>query len=188
MVFSVGGTEDEDIRFNRVILLDLMYLTTPTGTKPVLHVMDRDTRFHAASFLRSISASDVWNALIRCWVHTYAGIPTSLLVDSGSQLKSDEFKGLTQQAGITLHHTGVEAHNSLGLLERYHDAIRRVYEKVTRANPTLDPEMALSCAVKAANDITGPNGICPTTLLFGIYPAIDSQLPPNQQSMDETRR
>jgi hypothetical protein len=107
MVFSVGGTEDEDIRFNRVILLDLMFLNTPSGARPVLHVMYRDTRFHAASFLRSVSASDVWNALIQCWVHTYAGIPTSLLVDSGSQLKSDKFRGLTQQAGITLHHTGV---------------------------------------------------------------------------------
>jgi hypothetical protein len=47
VVFSVGGTEDEDIRFNRVILLDLMYLTTTSGARPVLHVMDRDTRFHA---------------------------------------------------------------------------------------------------------------------------------------------
>jgi hypothetical protein len=109
-------------------------------------------------------------------------------VDSGSQLKYDEFKGLTQKTGITLHHTGVESHNSLWLLERYHDGIRRVYEKVTKANPTLDPDMALSCAVKAANDVTGPNGICPTTLLFGIYPAIDSQLPPSQQNRDEVLR
>jgi hypothetical protein len=48
--------------------------------------------------------------------------------------------------------------------------------------------MALSCAVKAANDITGSNGICPTTLIFGIYPAIDSQLPPNKQNRDEVLR
>jgi hypothetical protein len=48
--------------------------------------------------------------------------------------------------------------------------------------------MALSCAVKAANDITGPTGICPRTLLFGIFPAKDSQLPPNQKNRDEVLR
>jgi hypothetical protein len=48
VLFSVGGTEDDDILFNRVILLDIMYLSTALGTKPVLHVMDRVTKFHAA--------------------------------------------------------------------------------------------------------------------------------------------
>jgi IS30 family transposase len=100
-----------------VLLLDLMYLNTPQGKKPVLHVMDRDTRFHAARFLNSVSAASVWDALAECWMHIFAGMPTSLLVDQGSQLRSDEFKEMTQQAGITLRHTGVEAHNSLGLLE-----------------------------------------------------------------------
>jgi hypothetical protein len=71
VLFAVGGTEDEDIRFNRVILLDLIYLETPEGTKPVLHVMDRDTRFHAARFLISISASSVWEALVECWIHMF---------------------------------------------------------------------------------------------------------------------
>jgi hypothetical protein len=63
--FAVGGTEEEEIRFNRVLLLDLMHLSTPRGTKPILHVMDRDTRFHAARFLPSASASAVWETLGR---------------------------------------------------------------------------------------------------------------------------
>jgi hypothetical protein len=162
VLFAVGGTEDEDIRFNRVILLDLMYLETPEGTKPVLHVMDRDTRFHAARFLLSISAPSVWEALVECWIHMFSGMPNTLLVDQGSQLRSDEFKGITQQAGISLRHTGIEAHSSLGLLERYHDAIRRTYDKVRLEDPHVRPSMALSAAVKAANDCTGPTKL--TTL------------------------
>jgi hypothetical protein len=117
-----------------------------------------------------------------------SGMPNTLLVDQGSQLRSNEFKSITQQAGISLRYTGVEAHSSLGLLERYHDAIRRTYDKLRLDDPHVRSSMALSAAVKAANDCTGPNGICPTTLVFGVYPAIDSQVPPNQQNRDSTLR
>jgi hypothetical protein len=163
-----------------VLLLDLMYLSTPQGTKPVLHVMDRDTIFHAARFLPSVSASAVWPTLVECWMHLFSGMPTSLLVDQGSQLRSDEFKELTLQSGIMLRHTGVEYHNSLGLLERYNDAIRRTYDKIQLEDPSIKPTMSLSAAVKVTNDCTGPNGICPTTLIFGVYPVINSKVPPAQ--------
>jgi hypothetical protein len=113
---------------------------------------------------------------------------TYLLVDQGSQLRSEDFKETTQQSGITLRHTGLEAHNSLGLLERYHDAIRRTFDKIVLDEPLIRPAMALSAAVKAANDCTGPNGIFPTTLVFGVYPAIDSQVPPTQQNRDGVLR
>jgi hypothetical protein len=48
--------------------------------------------------------------------------------------------------------------------------------------------MSLSATVKPASDCTGPNVICPTTLVFGVYPAIDSQVPPAQQNRDSVLR
>jgi hypothetical protein len=48
------------------------------------------------------------------------------------------------------------------------------------------PVMALPAAVNAEN--TEPSGICPTTLVFGVYPAIDSQVTPTQQNRDNVLR
>jgi hypothetical protein len=42
------------------------------------------------------------------------------------------------------------------------------------------------CVFGGAN--TGPNRTCPTTLVFGVYPAIDSQVPPTQQNRDGVPR
>ena len=65
----------------------------------------------------------------------------------------------------------VEAHNSVGLVERYHTPLRRAYEIIRDElkDERIDKEMALQMAVKAVNDSAGPNGIVPTLLVFGAY-------------------
>ncbi|KAI9035080.1 uncharacterized protein KD926_004645 [Aspergillus affinis] len=76
----------------------------------------------------------------------------------------------------------VEAHNSVGKVERYHVPLRRAYEILREElkDEKIDREMILQMAVKAINDSAGPNGIVPTLLVFGAYPRmteIDLPLP-----------
>jgi hypothetical protein len=109
--------------------MDLMFI----NGKAVLHVIDSPTRFNATTFLDSHSKSygqssnGIWDAFIDIWCSIYAGYPDRLRIDSGSAFTSVKWKTLTESRGITLCISGVEAHNSLGIEERYHGPLRRVY-------------------------------------------------------------
>jgi len=54
---------NKDLLFNRVVLMDLMSFES----KPVLHMVCKDTLFSAAAFLDGESSNDVWNTYVRHW-------------------------------------------------------------------------------------------------------------------------
>ena len=64
----------------------------------------------------------------------------------------------------------VEAHNSIGITERYHGPVRRAYQIIVVEIRDIDKDMALQMAFKAINDSAGPDGLIPTLLVFGAYP------------------
>lgn len=53
-----------------------------------------------------------------------------------------------------------------------HHPLRITYEKLRHIYPNISPELALSCAVRGANDTQGPEVLVPTTLVFGIVPRV----------------
>ena len=74
----------------------------------------------------------------------------------------------------------VEAHNSISKVERYYTPLRRAY-KIIRTElkkEGIDDEVCLQMAVKAINDIAGPNSLVPTLLVFRAYPRMTSADPP----------
>ena len=103
-------------RFNHVVAVDIMYI----NNKPILHVVDEATHFSSAQWLRKVSSSEVWKALLRCWCNVYLGPPDHLRIDQGSQFTSDEFKSLSESAGISILEAPVESPNSMSHVERYH--------------------------------------------------------------------
>jgi transposase InsO family protein len=119
----------EDIVFGDELSIDLMFI----DGQAVLHVFDTATRFSAATSLDSHndsfgqSVEGVWLALIETWFTLYTGYPNRLRIDAGSIFASPRWKELSNMAGITLRMSGVEAHNSLGIGERMHGPLRRIY-------------------------------------------------------------
>ena len=91
---------------------------------------------------------------------------------------SKDFKHLAIIMGITTKTVPVEAHWSIGKVERYHAVLRRAYQIVSEELPDLDKEMVLQMAVKAVNDTAGPNGLVPTLLVFGAFPRMSELDPP----------
>jgi hypothetical protein len=80
--------------------------------------------------------------------------------------------------GINTKGVPVEAHNSIGMVERYHGPLRRVYQIIIVEIPDIDKDMALQMAFKAINDSAGPDGLVPTLLVFGAYPRmVESDAP-----------
>ena len=174
---------EEKVVFNQTVALDLFWL----DGRAALHVVDLGTGFSNAMFLTGQSVSDVWRAFTMCWSSLYVGHPNSMRTDSGSVFTSDRWTKLTTDHGIDLRVSGIESHNSLGLGERYHSPLRRIFRKLKHEAPSLDNGLILRLATKAMNDTVGPEGYVPSLLVFGTlprFPAVYSKLPDQKQRME----
>jgi hypothetical protein len=81
---------------------------------------------------------------------------------------------------ITMKTTGVESHSSLGVGERYHASLRRIYQKLREENPGVERVVLLQCAVFAMNSTLGTDGFVPILLVYGQLPRVPSlaSIPP----------
>ena len=66
----------------------------------------------------------------------------------------------------------VEAYNSVGIVERYHSPVRRVYQIITSKVPSINKDVVLQIAFRAVNDSIGLDGLVPTLLVYRAYPRI----------------
>ena len=163
----------ENVRFNARAYIDIMYL----DGKPVLHIVDEATRFSAAKFLTKVSTDSVWEAMIMCWSSVYTGLPHNIMVDEGSQYRKI-FAELSALHDVNLEKSGVQSHHSLGVGERYHKPLRDTYRKLKLDYPSMQRQVLLALAVKAMNDTLGPEGVVPSSLVFGEYPSLRSFVGP----------
>uniref|UniRef100_A0A093UYI9 Transposon Ty1-NL2 Gag-Pol polyprotein n=1 Tax=Talaromyces marneffei PM1 TaxID=1077442 RepID=A0A093UYI9_TALMA len=146
----------DDVSFNHSIIVDIMYI----NGKPVLHVVDEATRFNAAHWLDNISAKATWTTLRIMWIDMYLGPPDFIVTDAGKNFTSKEFSQNALSMNITVTTVPVEAHWSIGTVERYHAVLRRSYEIMKKELP-------------------GPDGLVPTLLVFGAYPRMTEYDPPS---------
>lgn len=167
-------TVRDDVEFNHSIIVDVMYI----DGKPVLHIVDEATRFNAACWLANISSKHIWDMIRMIWIDMYLGPPDFIVTDAGKNFTSKEFAQHATSIGTIVATVPVEAHWSIGTVERYHAVLRRSYEIIKEELPEASPEIALQMAVKSVNDTTGPNGLTPTLLLFGAYPRMTEYDPP----------
>jgi hypothetical protein len=156
----------DDVNFNYSIIVDIFYISG----KPVLHIVDEGTRYQAGRWLNNISAKHTWDTLKLGWIDTYLGPPDQIVVDAGKQFTSKEFSQYINTLGTKIKIMPVEAHNSVGIVERYHGPIRRAYLIITTEIPSLKKDIALQMAFKAINDSAGPDGLIPTLLVYGALP------------------
>ncbi|KAI1002730.1 hypothetical protein K3495_g5472 [Podosphaera aphanis] len=168
-------TLPEDCEFSYEIIVDVMYLSN----RPVLHVVDVATAFQAGKFLPSLSAKETWEVLRFLWIDTYQGPSDIVTHDAGTNFASHEFRNEAKMMGITCKQIPIEAHWSIGKLDRYHAPLRRAYEVInSELNSVVSQDAILQMAFKAVNDTTGPNGLVPTLLVFSTYPRINNESPP----------
>lgn len=166
-IFKVSMPEDT-IEFNHEIEVDLFFI----HNKPILHIIDRGTRYSVARFISSQSAEYVWNVIVDAWVTVFTGFPNIIAHDQGTNFDSAFFQGMCSEFGIVTKRTPTQSHNSLSICERYHHIIRRVFLKVESQHPQLGENLTLAIAVHAVNTTAGPKGIVPALLLFGTLPKL----------------
>ncbi|KHJ32126.1 hypothetical protein EV44_g3759 [Erysiphe necator] len=89
-----------------------------------------------------------------------------------SSFVSREFNQRASSMAITAMSVPVEAHWSIGLVERYHHTLRRCYKIITEElkDSVTSKDVRLQMVIKTVNDSAGLNGLIPTLLVFGIFP------------------
>jgi hypothetical protein len=162
--------------YNYSIYVDVMYI----DGDPILHVIDEATRFQAAKWLRDLSAKHTWETLQYYWMDTYLGPPDLITHDAGKNFVSKKFRQYATSLGITTKSVPVEAHWSIGIVERAHPELKRAYNIISEElkGEGVTKHILLQMAVKAINDTAGPNGLVLTLLLFGAYPRMTDRDPP----------
>ena len=127
-----------------------------------------------------MSAKCAWNTLQLCWIDTYLGPPDFVVHDAGKNFSSTEFKEHANLMAVEVKEVPVEAHNSVGKVERYHAPLRRAFLVIRdELQNEVTTDVILQMAVKAVNDTAGPDGIVPTLLVFGAYPRMTASSPPS---------
>ena len=178
-----------DLIFNHVLAVDIMYI----NGKPILHVVDEATHYMSALFLRKVSSEETWKAIQRCWIRVYLGPPDNIRVDQGSNFVSQHFRNCTNSEGIQLLEAPVESPSTMTHVERYHAPLRSAYLKIRSDLPRTESDAdCLQMAVKSVNDTVGPEGLCPTLLVYGSIPRPARQTPADTQlarahAMDKAR-
>lgn len=81
-----------------------------------------------------------------------------------------EFKQYAANMGIIVKNAPVEAHHSIGLVERYHGPLRRVCSIITTEILDIKPDLVLQMSLKVINNSADPNELVPTLLVFDAYP------------------
>ncbi len=76
---------------------------------------------------------------------------------------------------IIVKNAPVEAHYSIGMVERYHGPLRQVYSIITPEIPGIKPDLAQQISFNAINNSVGPNWLVPTLLVFGAYLGMTEQ-------------
>ena len=159
-------TLKDDLDFNYNIIIDIIYIEG----KPVLHLVDEATRFQAGRWLKNVSAQQVWDQLRLYWIDIYLGPPNLVTANAGKQFMAKKFKHYAINIGIIIKNALMEAHHSMGMVERYHEPLRQAYSIITTEIPSIKPDLALQMSFKAINNSIGPNGLVSTLLVFGAYP------------------
>ena len=185
--FKFKITDEENMLFNKTVEIDIAKI----GDSNVLHVIDLATGFNAARYLPDDSAASVWNAFRMCWIDVLIGPPEYVRVDAGTNVASAEFAANASSLNIAVQQVPVEAHNSIGKIERSHGILRRVFviikEELKESGAKFDRNLVLQMACKAINDTAGPDKKIPTLLVFGAYPRLVEKSSPTPDIMKRAK-
>ena len=153
--------------FNDVISIDVFSV----GQYDILHTIDVKERYSMLQLLEKNDSEHCKMAIVTGWVASF-GIPNFLLVDSGNPLLADPFASYVTDLGVTIIPVPVQAHHSIGLVERHHQAVKfqigNLVAKLNNDGKAADIRELLAFAQLHHNWVpTGPDGFSPAQRLMG---------------------
>lgn len=107
--------------------------------------------------------------------------------DRELRVTSELFQNLVKINGIIVQLPPIEAHNAIGIGERYHAPLRPIYLTLGLSYSHLQPRITLTLALKGMSDTLGPEGLLPSFLVLGTNPTLsvsNESLPTQRDQMD----
>lgn len=128
----------------------------------------------------------IWTTAIECWDYMYSGLPNTIVVDQGTNLCL-YFIPMAELHGVDLEHTGIESDHSIRLGAGYHQPLLKTFRKIIVENLSADRKLSLVVSTMAMNDILGPEGLVPSSLVFLEFPTklTKSEITLSGPSVDE---
>ena len=140
-------------------------LTTKSGYRFLLTIMDMSTRFPEAIPLKKITARTVVEALVQFF--TRYGLPNEIQSDQGSNFMSGIFKQVMKELGIKQLTSSGYHPQSQGALERYHLTLKTMLRAHCLEYPE-DWDKGISFVVFATRDAPNEStGFTPFELVYG---------------------
>lgn len=131
-VLKLSLPNTNNLKFSDKISIYHMFLESSA----FLHSVDIATHFSAVMFLDSNGnlygqLVDVsWLLFIQTWCTSYTGFLNRFRTDQRSAFASDRWKQLTNLNVLEIRLSGVQAHSSMRVGERLHQAPQTVYRKL----------------------------------------------------------
>ena len=182
------------IDFSHKVYLDGVSWTNNQGRSfHFFHMLDAGTNYHVAVASPAKTSQDLIRVLNQHWL-SWAGPPTEMVVDSGTEMNSQEFAEFTQRFNIRSTTTAPDAHWQSGKIERHGAFLQSMLSKIDMEHPVLDYDdlqQALNQCTHAKNSISIRHGYAPEVIVFGKHTRLvgsvlsDNSLPSHEQVIQE---
>ena len=156
--------------FNVEVEGDLIFYKTMRKLHPILHLVDRGTRWAAGYLLEDKTTSEILRGL-DLWIGTFG--PMQVLIFDGEQgLQDDEariyfeIKGITKRTAAVGQHTRIVDRRTQVL----RDTMHKVQSQLSEEGVQVPISRILAEAVYATNALTSVNGYSPFTAVLGRVP------------------
>ena len=164
------STLRDDLDFNDRISIDGFNWTNSQGHSfHVYHIIDWSTSFQTACIAPSRTTEDAINSIINMWFQ-WAGSPSELIVDAGTEFNSEEFAQFVQMYNIKLSTISPEAHYQNGKSERHGAILQRMLSQFDLEHPITsysELQRSLWFCVQAKNSCSIRKGFAPEVLVLG---------------------
>ena len=180
------GSLRDDSDFNDRISIDGVTWTNHQGqtyqTYHFIHVVDWATNFNVAQIAPAKSSEAVIQTLVQMWLN-WAGAPGELVMDSGTELNSEEFSQFLQANNIRANTICPEAHYQNGKAERHGAILQHMLTKFDVEHPIQnyqDLQNALWWCTQSKNACSLNKGYAPEVLVLGKHTRLPGSVSSDQ--------
>ena len=165
---------------NRVIGVDIFYVTAPGGgsqTVPVLNIVDWGSNYQMVEPLESKKPEEMWDAFCHTWTRTF-GAPEVIVCDAGREFLGEFINKATNQ-GIVVHQIASKAPWQQGKTERHGGLFKNILDKA-RSDLVVTDFKALRQLLmeveQTKNRYSNRSGFSPVQRQIGQWPRVPTSI------------
>ena len=173
------ATSSVSENFNDIVEGDLVYYKE----QPILHLVDRCTRWHAAVLVPSRTTKDLIEAIDTSWIRVFGPMKKLVLDMETAIYKSFTAGDYLERKGIKYEARAVGQHARYAERrgELFKETVRKIAEQLKKENLNVPLNQIISEAVFAGNALLTVNNTTPYNAVFGRVPHL---LPDENQYHD----